>query len=65
MSKITVLAALNKIKTKLQVQRAEVDTDITNLKTKLDEKKALKESLTADILQLNQDIQDVTNGVLS
>jgi peptidoglycan hydrolase CwlO-like protein len=64
MSKITVLAALNKIKNKLQTQRAEADTDITNLKVKIDEKKALKDQLTADILQLNQDIADVTNGVL-
>lgn len=64
MSKLTVLAALNKVKNKLQTQRAELDTEITNLRTKIDEKKALKEQLTADILQLNQDIKDVTDGVL-
>jgi hypothetical protein len=64
MSKATILTALNKIKNKLQNQKVQLDTDITNMQTAIDVKKAEKAQVKLDLDQINIDINDVTNSSL-
>lgn len=65
MSKLTVLAALNKLKQRLQSQKAQLDTEITNLQTQLDAKKAARVTVVSDLSQVNLDLIEVQNSNLA
>ena len=64
MSKVSILAALNKQRTKMVNQKNKLDTDITNAQTLIDESKSARQVLKAEIDQITLDIADVTASSL-
>ena len=64
MSKVSILAALNKQRTKMVNQKNKLDTDITNAQTLIDESKLARQALKAEIDQITLDIADVTASSL-